>query len=351
MRRLVIYGTIVLLVGALLWLLFLYDSAGQFRSLEPLALGECLRVEGVIGAEDIDVDRSAGLAFVSADDRTDAQARGAIYVYDLRAEGAEPVEISADFEGELRPHGISLVTGPTGVHTLFVVNHPGLGTESVRHTVEIFDWAQGTLSHRETVSGELLISPNDVVGIDRTRFYASNDHGSGGPMRQLLDDMMRRDRAGVVYWDGEQLERVASDLAYANGINISSDGSSLFVAETTRGRIREYARDPETGALEQIEITDLKTGVDNIAVDVYGSLWIAAHPKLMTFMSHARDPLKRSPSEVLFVDPKKNLDPPVRPVYLDLGEQISGASVAVPFGSRLILGSVFEPFFLVCQRQ
>ena len=52
----------------------------------------------------------------------------------------------------------------------------------------------------------------------------------------------------------------------------------------------------------------------------------------------------------MWVDADELADPPVRRVWLDLGETLSGSSVAVPFGSRIVIGSVFEPHFLVCDR-
>jgi hypothetical protein len=50
------------------------------------------------------------------------------------------------------------------------------------------------------------------------------------------------------------------------------------------------------------------------------------------------------------VDPDQAIDPPVRDVFLSLGEDLSGSSVAAPFGSRLLIGSVFEQHFLDCER-
>ena len=37
--------------------------------------------------------------------------------------------------------------------------------------------------------------------------------------------------------------------------------------------------------------------------------------------------------------------------YLDDGAELSGSSVAVAYGSRLFIGSVFEDHFLVCERE
>jgi sugar lactone lactonase YvrE len=36
----------------------------------------------------------------------------------------------------------------------------------------------------------------------------------------------------VLYYDGQSFRKVAQALAYANGINISSDGQTVYVAAT-----------------------------------------------------------------------------------------------------------------------
>ncbi len=340
---------VVVAMGAA-WGLFLADRAWQFRSLEETAL-DCTQVEGVTGPEDLTVHRDHALAFVSAYDRRAAPGEegGGIWAYDLKPSRQDaPLlrKLTDEFEGSLRPHGISLRRSAIDGDVLFVVNHP----EGGGHAVEVFDWRRPRLVHRTTVTDPLLVSPNDVVAVGTDRFYATNDHGTSAPRGQLLDDVLLRRRASVVYWDGAEMRVVADGLAYANGINVSKDGKLVWIASTTTGEVHTYDRDPETGDLSHWHTESLGTGVDNIEVDLHGSLWIAAHPKLLQFMRHARDAEKISASEVLWYDSEKRLDPYVRPVYLDLGEEISGVSVAAPFGSRVLMGSVFEPFLLVCER-
>ena len=347
--RIAVRSTVVLVVVGGIWFAYLYAAAGQLRGLEPLSPGECRKVEGAIGAEDIDVHRLQSLAFVSSDDRRFSLAerpQGAIYAYDLAEEG-ELVDLTADFEGELHPHGISLLEGgPRAV--LFVVNHTTAGSR-----VEIFDFEDGRLRHRDFVEDPLLSSPNDVAAVDQQRFYATNDHGSRSDLGKVTEDLLRLDRGSVVFWDGSSMRRVAEGIAYPNGIALGPNGEELFVASTSNGVLLKYFVQSD-GGLELAEEVRLGTGIDNLEIDRHGFLWAAAHPHLMTFMRHAGDPDRRSPSEGLWIDREQPLDPDtprVRPVFLTLGEERSGSSVLVPFGSRLLIGSVFEPHFLVCERQ
>lgn len=341
---------VVLLIVALLaglgvsWLM---ERAGQFKQLEPVEL-PCREVGGMPGPEDVTIHRGSGTAFVSSFDRRAAlrgePRRGAVFAYDLNAPGQPPRELTAGFAGELRPHGLSLWSGDAGTF-LHVVNHPPEG-----HSIEIFEWLEGRLEHRETVRDELLVSPNDVLATGPRTFYASNDHGHTEGLARMLEEYLQREQSNVVRFDGETMRVAASGIGYANGIAMSPDGQEVYVAGTTRGRLHVFARDAATGALDPVDVLELGTGLDNIEVDRHGMLWVAAHPKLLSFVAHSRDPAEHSPSEVLWVHPDQALDPPVRTVYRSLGEEVSGASVGAPWGSRLLVGSVFEPHLLDCER-
>jgi arylesterase/paraoxonase len=346
MRVLVVLLLVVLMFAGLgvSWLL---DRAGQFQELEAVAAGTCTAVEGAVGAEDL-TTHPAGYAFISSMDRrtlaTGRAVNGAIYLYDMRSEEQRPIALETDFEGIFRPHGLSLYRGSDGAF-LHVVNHPPRG-----HTIEIFEWLDGRLAHRETVSGELLWSPNDVLAVGPRRFYATNDHGRTEGAARLLEDYLQRPLANVVYFDGERLRIVADEIAYANGINMSQDGRELYVGATTGKKIHFYMRDLSSGDLHENGTVNLASGVDNIEVDRHGMLWVGAHPKLFSFVAHAGDAENLSPSQVIWVDPDESLDPPIRHAFVDLGETLSGSSVAAPWGSRLLIGSVFEPHFLDCER-
>lgn len=347
--RVVLTILALLLVVVAGWVFYLYAAAGELRDLVEKSIGECEEVPGAPGAEDLAIDRDHSVALISSQDRRSlaqgSAAQGAIFAYDLRA-GGEPRSLTESFGddvGPLHPHGLSLL-GKGSSKILMVVNHPG-GADAV----EIFGWNGAELEHRETVTDPLLYNLNDVAALDDRRFYATNDHG-GPADREAREDYLRRAKANVVFWDGERARTVADGIAYANGITLSDDALEVYVASTTTGKVLVYDRNDETNDLTLRKEIPLGTGVDNFALDLYGGLWVAAHPKLLTFVSHGRDPAKKSPWEVIWVDPSGMAEPSVRPVMLSLGEQMSGASVAAPWGDKLIVGSVFDPVFLVCQR-
>jgi arylesterase / paraoxonase len=344
----IIPGLIVAAIAAFVFKT-LYD-AGEFKTIVPHSSGHCQTVGGVLSSEDITIHPKTGMAFISSDDRRPwfhggKGKQGAIFGYDLAAASPVLVNLTSDFQEEFHPHGIGLYVDESDGASLFVVNHTGK-----EHVVEIFDLREGKLVHRKSVRDPLLISPNDVIPVTREVFYVTNDHGSASKWGRSLEDYLQLARSNVLYYDGNAFREVAGDLAYANGINQSADGKTLYVAATVAKKVYVYDRNAATGDLSLRSEIPLGTGVDNIEVDGEGNLWIGAHPKLLTFVKYAKDPHALSPSQVLQVNPNVRPPYPSTEVYLNDGQPLSGSSVAAVFGDKLLIGSVFDDRFLVCRR-
>ncbi len=343
-------GIAVLLLVILVagWAVYLYWVAGQFKTIEPHFSGKCEAVAGVIGPEDITIHPKTGVAFVSACDRRAIQegraGGGAIFAYDLNAVTSEAVNLTPDADRDFRPHGISLFVGEGGHDVLFVVNHQG-----GKHRIEVFDLKEGALTHRQTLTSPMLVSPNDIAGVGPDAFYVTNDHRYPSGWRRTMEDYLRLRRSNVLFYDGSEFVQAASGIGYANGINVSPGGRTLYVCSITGGSVHVYDLDPVSGRLEHREEIDLDTGVDNIEVEPDGDLWIGAHPQLLTTMKHFKDPRTPSPSQVLHLTPRAGGGYDVEEVYLDTGNEISASSVAAVHGNRLLIGAVFDSKFLDCR--
>jgi arylesterase/paraoxonase len=340
------------------YLIYIFIAAGQLRPVEPHFDGDCTAVGGLVGAEDITFQPSGRLAYISSDDRRATIAGkprpGAIFGYYLDGPGpGRLVNLTPSPPPRFHPHGISLVAAPDEPDRLLVVNHPGASLYNERrgagpaHTVELFELQGGRLVHRRTFSGAALVSPNDVAAVAADRFYVTNDHGSTTLRGHKLEDYLRLRRSNVVYFDGQAFSVVARDLRFANGVALGRDGTSLFVAATTDSEVVHYHRLPD-GRLRLRRRIALDTGPDNIEVDAEGNLWIGAHPRLLTFLSHASDATRRAPSEVVKLVPDRSRGYRVEQVLMSRGEDLSASSVAARHGSRLLLGAVFDPRFLDC---
>lgn len=330
------------------WVVYLLWSAGHFKTIEPHFAGSCQAVTGVTGAEDITIHPRTGMAYISACDRRALKAgqngRGGIFAYDLTDPQPIPVKLTSGPGPDFQPHGISLYIDADGRDALFVINHSG-GT----HKVEIYDLKPDGLVHRRTVKAPALVSPNDIVGVGREHFYATNDHRFTSGLLKIAEDYLKLPLANVVFFNGRDFTVAAAGIGYANGINISPDGRKLYVAGTTRMTLEIFDRDLKSGELTLAASIPFDTGLDNIEIDAAGALWIGAHPQLLKFVAHSKDAANLSPSQILRVTLNPQGESRIDEIYLTKGESLSGASVGAVHQDRMLIGSVFEPRFLDCR--
>ena len=351
MKKRITVGLLVLIVLLGAWVVRLYWLAGEFKKIEPHFAGTCRAVGGVTGPEDITIHPRTGVAYVSAFDRRAVMAgrpgRGAIFAYDLKQGAPEPVNLTPGADPDFRPHGVSLFAGEDGgAGALFVINHQGGDSR-----IEVFDLREGALIHRKAIPSPALVSPNDLVAVGPESFYVTNDHRYARGWMRTVEDYLRLRLSNVVFYDGKEFVEAASGIGYANGINVSPDGRLLYVSAVTEGSVHVYDRDTASGRLSHRDVIRLRTGVDNIEVDAEGDLWIGAHPKLLTYVKHAKDPRKVSPSQVLRISPRPGGGGyAVEEVYLDTGHPLSGSSVAAVWGRHMLIGAIFESKFLDCTR-
>jgi len=345
-KTLIALAVVVLIIGA--WFIHLFWTAGQFKEIEPHFSGTCRQVLGLVGAEDITIHPGTGIAYISAYDRRAVNSGlpgfGSIYAYNLNVSDPVLFKLTPQAGENYRPHGISLYTDPERKDFLFVINHEG-GT----HTIEVYELVGTLLYHTRSISDPLLVSPNDIVAVGPDRFYVTNDHHYASGFMRTVEDYLKLRLSNVLYYDGVRFTEAADGIGFANGINVSGDGKTLYLCATTEGSVHLYRRDISSGELTFQKKIELDTGVDNIEIDASGELWIGAHPKLLSFVAHATDASRLSPSQILHLAPESQGGYSVEEVYLNKGDELSAASVAAVSGKRMLIGSVFDPKFLDCQ--
>jgi len=315
-------------------------QAGSFSTIENYSqLTNVSSYDNVSGTEDLAIDTTKGLLFISSTDRwkfkNKQKAEDGIYILNINS-NAKPVKLATTYQDEFHPHGISLLQ-KDGSDYLFVVNHNQQG-----NFIELFKFENNVLTHLRSFSSEQMCCPNDLVAVDIDKFYVTNDHGTEKGFMRLIEDYLRVPRSSVLYFDGSNYTKVFDNLNYANGIEVSPDGKTVYVTETTGRKISVLAREIQSGQLKLQFRKELETGLDNITIDAEGNLWIAAHPKLLDFVGHAKDPNKHSPSQVIKLTPKDNNDFQVEQIFIDSGEKISGSSTALYFSNTVYIGVVYE---------
>lgn len=347
---LILIGLFIVVAGG--WLMVnLIPASGVFKNLEPLLVEQCTSVEVAPGTEDVTIDEDLGVAFISAADRrawyneTGAPGEGAaptnaIYTMDLAA--PHTIRRVSPPMDDFLPHGIYLWRGDDGEKRLFVVNHPSSGAE----IIEIFEVGEGgALTHLESISFDAMHSPNDVLAVGPRQFYATNDRGYEEGIMSTIEAYFALPFSSVAYYDGETGRIAAKGLTYANGINISADGETVYVSEFLKRKVAVYKRNLETGALTFDWRFHAGTGPDNIEIAPDGALWIGGHTKVFDFLKHAEDPKAIAPSHVVRVDLPAGRS---EDIFIDTTGAINGSSVGAANDDMLIVGAVFDSNVMVC---
>ncbi len=327
---------------------YIFYSTGYFRTIENTFEGEIYRKISIPGAEDIAISYNDHFIIISSFDRAAARdgdlIQGGLYYLDLTQDQTEPKLISADFSEPFYPHGISIYQRDSANYLVYAINHV-----EDQHSIELFELFGDSLVHRQTLRDESMISPNDLVAIDGESFYFTNDKHYKSGLGILAENYAGLALTNVIYYDGSSYTEVADGIAYANGINLDKERNLLFVASPRGFLVKVYDVQAD-GQLSFIEDIDCHTGVDNIAFDQAGNIWIGCHPSLLSFVAYAGGKKPISPSELIKIDYRGKKDYTLESVYTDTGEHISGSTVAAVYGDKIYVGNVMDEHVLVLQR-
>lgn len=339
-KALFIIGGIIL-IGGLYFLSIMY-ATGYFRSLEEIPFGKVYQEIPIAGAEDLTIAYDAGFMVISAFDRAgflrEENPTGGLYWMDLNQVPFQPIRLNDGLGEGFHPHGIGLSKLDSTTYRLLVVNH-----QNEKHTLEEFLLEQGNLTHIRTYDHELIVSPNDIIALDESRFYFTNDHKYTEGLGLVFENYLGLPLSNVVYFDGENFSEAASGIKYANGININQSKDTLFVAAPRAFEVRAYA--VKDGLLAEPKVLDVETGVDNLEWDDIGNLWSGAHPNLLRFSAYAALKKQTAPSEIVKIKGGQ-----CESVMVDKGDRVSGSSAALPYGDFLFVGNVMDDKLLVLKK-
>ncbi|MEP5610943.1 MAG: hypothetical protein ABJP45_01775 [Cyclobacteriaceae bacterium] len=327
-----------LVVALLAFIAYTFISTGFFRDINNTESYEIIAEIPMLGAEDFSISYEDNFMIISQDDRAASlngrKRKGGLYYLDLTSDRFEPFEIS-NFTSDFFPHGISLFKLDSAHYQILAVNH------AEGHSIEKFELFGDSLVHLESYRDETMISPNDVIALNEDSFYFTNDHGYTSKWGLLAENYLGLKISNVVYFDGN-FTVAASDIAYANGLNIDREKSELAVASPRDFKIKYYQIKGD-GTLEFKRDLYVGTGVDNIEFDEDGNSWIGCHPSLLAFTAYANGANESAPSEIIMI----SKDESIEKIFENDGSLVSASSVAAPYKDLLFVGTVMDDKLLV----
>lgn len=120
-----------------------------------------------------------------------------------------------------------------------------------------------------TFEGKKLNSPNDACVSKKGRIYFTD------PPYGIRPNQQEQPVNGVYMIDGEKLTLLLKDFDRPNGIVLSPDEKTLYVADTAKNHIRAFPVLP-TGLLGEGKVLASTPNPDGLRVDTKGRIWSAS---------------------------------------------------------------------------
>lgn len=344
---------IIIVVGA--YVAITFSSAMSKENItQTAAIEGCRLISGLIGPEDFEYLRQEkGLVVSSLDRRAPEDTTGGLYWIDLAVPPEEQVAepIVTDYPGHFKPHGLTFQPTENG-GKLFVISHPETG--EWRHTIEVFSLTSSSGTHEwkhlQTLTDELLISPNDLVALPDGGLFISNDFQDlgGGMAGLVVDTLLRRKRAPLVYYDGAEFMDLDANVISSAGITAVKEGDHEYLyrdmMEKGAQKLEIHWDQPGKPRVELVDTIHLNSGADNFTVDDEGLVYVATHYSYGLLLDHADDEAVLSPTQVFRISP----DGEATLIYANQGEEISAGSVGAAVENRLYIGQIYNDGVLSC---
>ncbi len=334
-------GLVLLLGGTLLATMvgrYLFDG-GLFHVLAQHVPATCSAIDlGGNTFRDMAVDQTTGMLYVSTGGASENT--GAIKRVDLTAAELKLEPALSKAPTNFTPDVIGLFS-MDGTRRLFAVNravadHP---------TLEMFDYGEdGLWSHAANMRDTRFQNPADVQPVGPDAFYIANRPSSRNPVETGMEMLLGRNKGTLIYNNGERTIAAVIEMAGAGGLGISPDGKMLYVTQPLSRDVRTYEREPLMGSMKNGKSIKVPGAPRHLEVAADGSLWVALDPQLGW---GERAPAKGAPTQIIRIE-DPNTDPKITEPYVALDGSFSAATVAVPFGNRLAIGSPVESHIQVC---
>jgi arylesterase / paraoxonase len=217
--------------------------------------------------------------------------------------------------------------------------------------IDVFDVTEQALEYRHSLPRDPRIrgKANEVFAVRENEVYVSNAQGS---RLALIEALFRRPWANVLYFDGNGWREAAKGIRFGNGIQISADEKTLYVAGFQDRAIHVYARSSD-GSLAETGLIPVGGSPDNLKWedDARTRLLVASHPsQLRTFLHILTGGRTAARSEVrsVSVSPGDAAPRVIYPAPGQSGREINAASTAMLNGKHLYISQIVRPYLFHC---
>eukprot|EP01084_Bolivina_argentea_P190815 327795_1 len=382
-------AALVFIIGFILNALY---QVGEFKIIYPVNVRQCRRIEGYHGCEDFAYFSNKNV-YMSCDDRSwlkyhapgqeqdmptriaQQKEQGKLYLLPYNNYSKpKQVSIKGYNSPDFHPLGIASLEDNSG-KWLFVTDNQRDGEKvqifRIISDSEIELFSEFTFDYPTFEPFQML---NDIIVIPNTggSFYVTIWLvKEPGTLWNFIDVYLKRPVSYVLFCEspsktflnnptpkndkdkisfGWNCRRVVEELRMINGITRSHDAKRIYMAETTAKSMNIYDRNVKTNELKLVKKVDTFSGCDNLEMSQDGkTVYLGCHPKGLTFQFHAAYPdTIVAPSRILkYMDNNKD-DDEMEVVMVSTGEILSGSSLGLKMDDMLIVGSVHDDCYLLC---
>jgi len=253
--------------------------------------------------------------------------------HDRKTYGACPGPLSSDSFGA---HGIDVQPKGNGVHTLLAVNH------AVRESIEVFELdAKGATPVLTWVGCVVLpagTSGNGVVALPEGGFVTTNfkDPADAGAFQKMSAGQVT---GNVLEWHADRgwVTLPESAMSGANGVALTPDGRSLYVAGWPGKNVTRYERGAPAAAWVKKEV--IATGIltDNLRWMSDGALLAGGQDADMPGVFACQPPKCKVGSAAVRIDTRTGEATKI--VSYAGGSAFEGATTAIEVGDEIWFGS------------
>ncbi|KAF7557107.1 hypothetical protein G7Z17_g867 [Cylindrodendrum hubeiense] len=227
------------------------------------------------------------------------------------------------------------------------LDHSSVGGNS---TIDLFETGPDAteLKHVHTYANKYIATPNRVAAAGGDSFYITNDHGPHKVgWRHALSPILGT--GDVTFCNKAGCKPVAEELKFPNGLAMGPDGL-LYVPSSMLGTITVYRILPDNG-LEKVDEVFAGYGIDNLAFDKHGDMYIAAFPVGVEIFKAYKDPFNARPPTATLRMRKQDGVYVIDKIIEDAGETLPVATTVLHDAKtgRLFFSSVIAPWISVCE--